>query len=55
MNVYWIWWIAATLLIGAELLSGTFYLRAIGLSVALGAWQHGSARAPRRSSTSPRS
>ena len=36
MSVYWIWWIAATLLIGAELLSGTFYLLAIGIAVALG-------------------
>jgi membrane protein implicated in regulation of membrane protease activity len=36
MSVHWIWWIAATLLIGAELLTGTFYLLAIGIAVALG-------------------
>jgi membrane protein implicated in regulation of membrane protease activity len=36
MSVHWIWWIAATLLIGAELVTGTFYLLAIGVAVALG-------------------
>jgi membrane protein implicated in regulation of membrane protease activity len=36
MNVYWIWWIAAALLIGAELVTGTFYLLAVGVAVALG-------------------
>ncbi len=36
MSVHWIWWIAAALLIGAELLSGTFYLLAVGVAVALG-------------------
>jgi membrane protein implicated in regulation of membrane protease activity len=36
MTVYWIWWIAAAVLIGAELLTGTFYLLAIGLAVAFG-------------------
>jgi membrane protein implicated in regulation of membrane protease activity len=36
MSVHWMWWIAATLLIGAELLTGTFYLLAVGLAVALG-------------------
>ena len=36
MSVHWIWWIAAILLIGAELLTGTFYLLAIGIAVALG-------------------
>jgi membrane protein implicated in regulation of membrane protease activity len=48
MSVYWIWWIAATLLIGAELLTGTFYLLAIGIAVALGgaaAWLGASAEA----------
>ncbi len=30
------WWIAAALLIGAELVSGTFYLLAVGIAVALG-------------------
>ena len=33
---YWIWWIVAALLIGAELLTGTFYLLAIGIAAALG-------------------
>jgi len=36
MSVEWIWWIAAAVLIGAELLTGTFYLLAVGLAVALG-------------------
>lgn len=36
MSVYWIWWIAAAALCGAELVTGTFYLLAIGLAVALG-------------------
>ncbi|MEP7182400.1 MAG: NfeD family protein [Betaproteobacteria bacterium] len=36
MNVYWIWWIAAAVLIGAELVTGTFYLLAVGVAVALG-------------------
>ena len=36
MNEYWIWWIAAAALIGAELLTGTFYLVAIGIAAALG-------------------
>jgi membrane protein implicated in regulation of membrane protease activity len=36
MGDYWIWWIAAALLIGAELVTGTFYLLAIGIAIALG-------------------
>jgi len=36
MSGYWIWWIASAALIGAELLTGTFYLLAIGIAVALG-------------------
>ena len=36
MSVHWIWWLAAILLIGAELLTGTFYLLAVGIAVALG-------------------
>jgi membrane protein implicated in regulation of membrane protease activity len=36
MNGYWIWWIAAAMLVGAELLTGTFYLLAIGIAAALG-------------------
>jgi membrane protein implicated in regulation of membrane protease activity len=36
MNDYWIWWILATLLTGAELLTGTFYLLAVGIAFAFG-------------------
>ena len=36
MSVNWIWWIAAAAVIGAELVTGTFYLLAIGIAVALG-------------------
>jgi len=36
MSVVWVWWIAAAVLIGAELVTGTFYLLAVGLAVALG-------------------
>jgi membrane protein implicated in regulation of membrane protease activity len=36
MNGYWVWWIAAAVLIGAELVTGTFYLLAVGVAVALG-------------------
>ncbi len=33
---YWGWWIVAAILIGVELVVGTFYLLAIGIAVALG-------------------
>ena len=36
MSGYWTWWIVAAFLIGAELVTGTFYLLAIGSAVALG-------------------
>jgi membrane protein implicated in regulation of membrane protease activity len=36
MALHWIWWIAAALAVGAELLTGTFYLLAIGAAVAAG-------------------
>jgi membrane protein implicated in regulation of membrane protease activity len=36
MSAYWIWWIAAAALIAAELLTGTFYLLAVGIAVACG-------------------
>jgi membrane protein implicated in regulation of membrane protease activity len=36
MSSYWIWWIAAAVLIAAELLTGTFYLLAVGIGVACG-------------------
>jgi len=32
----WTWWIAAALLVGAELLTGTYYLLAVGLALAFG-------------------
>ncbi|HET9045647.1 MAG TPA: NfeD family protein [Casimicrobiaceae bacterium] len=33
---YWIWWVAAALLVGLELVTGTFYLLAVGLAFAVG-------------------
>ena len=36
MSVEWAWWIFAEVLVGAELLTGTFYLLAVGVAVALG-------------------
>jgi membrane protein implicated in regulation of membrane protease activity len=36
MGAYWTWWIAAALLIGAELVTGTFYLLAVGIAIAFG-------------------
>ena len=36
MAAYWLWWIAAALLVGVELISGTFYLLALGIAVAVG-------------------
>lgn len=33
---YWIWWVLAALLVGAELFTGTFYLLAIGAAFVLG-------------------
>ena len=36
MSVEWAWWIFAAVLVGAELLTGTFYLLAVGLAVAFG-------------------
>lgn len=36
MTEPWAWWIAAAVLIGAELLTGTFYLLAVGVAVAIG-------------------
>ena len=44
MNEVWIWWIAAAVLIGAELLTGTFYLLAVGVAAGIGgvvAWLGG--------------
>ena len=36
MSGFWIWWIAGVVLIGAELMIGTFYLLAVGVAVAFG-------------------
>lgn len=36
MAAYWIWWVLAGVLIGAELVTGTFYLLALGIAFALG-------------------
>lgn len=36
MSELWTWWIAAAVLIGAELVTGTFYLLAVGIAVAVG-------------------
>jgi membrane protein implicated in regulation of membrane protease activity len=36
MATYWIWWVLAGTLIGVELLTGTFYLLAVGVAFVLG-------------------
>ena len=36
MAAYWLWWIAAAVLVGVELATGTFYLLALGIAVAAG-------------------
>lgn len=36
MDGYWWWWIMAAVLVGAELLTGTFYLLAVGIAFAIG-------------------
>jgi membrane protein implicated in regulation of membrane protease activity len=36
MAAYWTWWILAAILIGAELMTGTFYLLAVGFAFAIG-------------------
>jgi membrane protein implicated in regulation of membrane protease activity len=36
MDSWWLWWIVAAALIGVELVSGTFYLLALGIACALG-------------------
>jgi membrane protein implicated in regulation of membrane protease activity len=36
MADYWIWWILAAVLVGAELVTGTFYLLAVGVAFAVG-------------------
>ena len=36
MTDYWTWWILAAVLVGAELVTGTFYLLAVGIAFAIG-------------------
>jgi membrane protein implicated in regulation of membrane protease activity len=36
MSDYWLWWILATILIGAEIVTGTFYLLAVGIAFVFG-------------------
>ena len=36
MGGHWVWWIAAAVLVGAELVNGTFYLLAVGIAAAIG-------------------
>ncbi|MFO1323479.1 MAG: NfeD family protein [Burkholderiales bacterium] len=36
MSAYWIWWALAAVLVGAELMTGTFYLLAVGVAFAVG-------------------
>ena len=36
MSEYWVWWALAAVLIGVELMSGTFYLLAVGFAFIAG-------------------
>jgi membrane protein implicated in regulation of membrane protease activity len=36
MAEYWLWWVVAIVLAGAELLTGTFYLLALAVAFAIG-------------------
>jgi membrane protein implicated in regulation of membrane protease activity len=36
MAAHWLWWIFAAVMIGAELVTGTYYLFAIGAAMAIG-------------------
>ena len=36
MSDYWLWWILGTMLVGAELVTGTFYLLAVGVAFVFG-------------------
>lgn len=36
MSALWLWWIGAAVLVGAELLVGSFYLLALGVAFAIG-------------------
>ena len=33
---YWVWWVLAALLVGLELVTGTFYLLAVGVAFVVG-------------------
>jgi membrane protein implicated in regulation of membrane protease activity len=36
MAAYWVWWALAAILVGAELMTGTFYLLAVGVAFVAG-------------------
>ncbi len=36
MASYWLWWILAAVLVGTELVTGTFYLLAVGIAFSVG-------------------
>jgi membrane protein implicated in regulation of membrane protease activity len=36
MAAYWVWWALAVILVGAELMTGTFYLLAVGVAFVVG-------------------
>lgn len=36
MAAYWVWWALAVILVGAELMTGTFYLLAVGVAFVAG-------------------
>jgi membrane protein implicated in regulation of membrane protease activity len=36
MAAYWVWWALAVILVGAELMTGTFYLLAVGIAFVVG-------------------
>ena len=36
MAAHWVWWVLGVVLIGAELVTGTFYLLAVGVAFVLG-------------------
>ena len=36
MAAHWVWWVLGVVLIGAELVTGTFYLLAVGIAFVLG-------------------
>ena len=36
MAAYWVWWALAAIVVGAELMTGTFYLLAVGVAFVAG-------------------